>query len=82
MRCSQMFNDGRADSPVQLYVALSIQKLAERFVQLALKRSDLLLNTTEAPFDITLNIAAQAIFQLCAYHSLSSVCRNLLRRSR
>jgi len=59
-----------ADGSVQLDLALTVQKLAERFVQLALKRSDLLLNSTQAPFDITLDIAAHAVFQLCAYHRL------------
>jgi hypothetical protein len=69
MRRPQMFHDGSNHAAIQLHFALSIEKLAERFVQLALKRSDLLLDAAEAPFDITFNIAAQAIFQLCADHS-------------
>src|SRR6185437_8185102 len=77
-RCSQVLQDRSRNGAIKLHFALSIQHPAERLVKLALKCGYLLLDAANTPFDIALQLMAQAIFQLSAYHSVFLHCRILL----
>jgi hypothetical protein len=50
--------------------ALAVQELGKGLVEAALKFSNLLLHSAEAPFDIALYLMAQAFFQFATDHSL------------
>src|SRR6185295_16249152 len=78
---SQVLQNGSRNGAVKLHFALSIQHPAERLIKLALKCGYLLLDTANAPFDIALQLVAQAIFQLSAYHSVFLRCRIFVERA-